>query len=35
MIPSDISPLLAFAVTCLVIEITPGPNMTYTSRLKS
>jgi len=33
MIPSDISPLLAFAVTCLVIEITPGPNMTYLAAL--
>jgi threonine/homoserine/homoserine lactone efflux protein len=30
---SDISPLLAFALTALVIEITPGPNMTYLAAL--
>jgi threonine/homoserine/homoserine lactone efflux protein len=30
---SDISPLLAFALTCVVIEITPGPNMTYLAAL--
>src|SRR4030081_2003392 len=29
----DISPLLAFALTCVVIEITPGPNMTYLAAL--
>jgi threonine/homoserine/homoserine lactone efflux protein len=29
----DIHPLLAFALTCLVIEITPGPNMTYLAAL--
>jgi threonine/homoserine/homoserine lactone efflux protein len=28
-----ISPLLAFALTALVIEITPGPNMTYLAAL--
>jgi threonine/homoserine/homoserine lactone efflux protein len=26
---TEFSPLLAFALTALVIEITPGPNMTY------
>ncbi|MFT6669293.1 MAG: threonine/homoserine/homoserine lactone efflux protein [Afipia broomeae] len=26
-------PLLAFALTCLVIEITPGPNMAYLAAL--
>ena len=30
---SDINPLLAFALTALVIEITPGPNMTYLAAL--
>jgi threonine/homoserine/homoserine lactone efflux protein len=30
---SDPSPLLAFALTALVIEITPGPNMTYLAAL--
>jgi threonine/homoserine/homoserine lactone efflux protein len=30
---SNLSPLLAFAVTALVIEITPGPNMTYLAAL--
>jgi threonine/homoserine/homoserine lactone efflux protein len=30
---SDLSPLLAFALTALVIEITPGPNMTYLAAL--
>lgn len=29
----DISPLLAFALTCVIIEITPGPNMTYLAAL--
>lgn len=28
-----INPLLAFAVTALIIEITPGPNMTYLAAL--
>src|ERR1043165_3036704 len=28
-----INPLLAFALTALVIEITPGPNMTYLAAL--
>ncbi|OKO84755.1 LysE family translocator [Bradyrhizobium sp. AS23.2] len=30
---NNLSPLLAFAVTALVIEITPGPNMTYLAAL--
>jgi len=30
---SGISPLLAFALTCVIIEITPGPNMTYLAAL--
>lgn len=30
---SGISPLLAFALTALIIEITPGPNMTYLAAL--
>jgi threonine/homoserine/homoserine lactone efflux protein len=30
---SDLSPLLAFTLTALVIEITPGPNMTYLAAL--
>lgn len=30
---SDLDPLLAFALTALVIEITPGPNMTYLAAL--
>ncbi|MGH6740586.1 MAG: LysE family translocator [Bradyrhizobium sp.] len=30
---SEISPLLAFALTALIIEITPGPNMTYLAAL--
>jgi threonine/homoserine/homoserine lactone efflux protein len=30
---TEISPLLAFALTALVIEITPGPNMTYLAAL--
>lgn len=30
---SGISPLLAFAVTATVIEITPGPNMAYIATL--
>ncbi|MBR0779488.1 LysE family translocator [Bradyrhizobium diazoefficiens] len=30
---SDLGPLLAFALTALVIEITPGPNMTYLAAL--
>src|ERR1700754_3707386 len=30
---TDINPLLAFALTSLVIEITPGPNMTYLAAL--
>jgi threonine/homoserine/homoserine lactone efflux protein len=30
---NDISPLLAFALTSLIIEITPGPNMTYLAAL--
>src|SRR4029077_4274963 len=29
----DINPLLAFALTALIIEITPGPNMTYLAAL--
>jgi threonine/homoserine/homoserine lactone efflux protein len=29
----DIGPLLAFALTCVIIEITPGPNMTYLAAL--
>src|SRR6478736_2511167 len=30
---SEVSPLLAFALTALIIEITPGPNMTYLAAL--
>lgn len=30
---SDIHPVLAFALTCVIIEITPGPNMTYLAAL--
>ncbi len=30
---SDLGPLLAFALTALIIEITPGPNMTYLAAL--
>jgi threonine/homoserine/homoserine lactone efflux protein len=30
---NEISPPLAFALTALVIEITPGPNMTYLAAL--
>jgi threonine/homoserine/homoserine lactone efflux protein len=30
---SELDPLLAFALTALVIEITPGPNMTYLAGL--
>lgn len=30
---TEFSPLLAFALTALVIEITPGPNMTYLAAL--
>src|SRR4051794_29892054 len=33
MSASEISPLLAFALTCVIIEITPGPNMTYLAAL--
>jgi threonine/homoserine/homoserine lactone efflux protein len=29
----DINPLLAFALTCVIVEITPGPNMTYLAAL--
>src|SRR3954465_1575458 len=29
----DVSPLLAFALTAFIIEITPGPNMTYLAAL--
>ena len=29
----DINPLLAFALTSLIIEITPGPNMAYLAAL--
>jgi len=29
----NINPLLAFALTALIIEITPGPNMTYLAAL--
>jgi threonine/homoserine/homoserine lactone efflux protein len=29
----DIGPLLGFALTCVIIEITPGPNMTYLAAL--
>jgi threonine/homoserine/homoserine lactone efflux protein len=29
----DIDPLLAFALTAVVIEVTPGPNMTYLTAL--
>ena len=28
-----INPLLAFALTARIIEITPGPNMTYLAAL--
>jgi threonine/homoserine/homoserine lactone efflux protein len=28
-----INPLLGFALTALIIEITPGPNMTYLAAL--
>lgn len=27
------NPLMAFALTCVIIEITPGPNMTYLAAL--
>jgi threonine/homoserine/homoserine lactone efflux protein len=30
---TDIHPLLAFALTAFVIELTPGPNMTYLAAL--
>ena len=30
---NEVSPLLAFALTALIIEITPGPNMTYLAAL--
>ena len=30
---SDINPLLAFALTAAIIEITPGPNMAYIATL--
>lgn len=30
---ADVSALLAFALTCVIIEITPGPNMTYLAAL--
>ena len=30
---TEFSPLLAFALTALIIEITPGPNMTYLAAL--
>ena len=30
---SQLNPLLAFALTALIIEITPGPNMTYLAAL--
>ena len=30
---NEISPLLAFALTALIIEITPGPNMAYLAAL--
>ena len=30
---ADIDPLLAFALTAFVIELTPGPNMTYLAAL--
>jgi threonine/homoserine/homoserine lactone efflux protein len=30
---TEISPLFAFALTALLIEITPGPNMTYLAAL--
>jgi threonine/homoserine/homoserine lactone efflux protein len=30
---NELSPLLAFALTCVIIEITPGPNMTYLAAL--
>jgi threonine/homoserine/homoserine lactone efflux protein len=33
MIAFDVSPLLAFALTAFIIEITPGPNMTYLAAL--
>lgn len=33
MSASGINPLLAFALTALIIEITPGPNMTYLAAL--
>jgi threonine/homoserine/homoserine lactone efflux protein len=29
----ELSPLLAFALTCVIIEITPGPNMSYLAAL--
>jgi threonine/homoserine/homoserine lactone efflux protein len=29
----ELSPPLAFALTCVIIEITPGPNMTYLAAL--
>ena len=28
-----LNPVLAFALTALIIEITPGPNMTYLAAL--
>ena len=30
---SQLNPLLAFALTALIIEITPGPNMTFLAAL--
>ena len=30
---NELSPLLTFALTCVIIEITPGPNMTYLAAL--
>jgi threonine/homoserine/homoserine lactone efflux protein len=33
MSAADISPYLAFALTAFLIEITPGPNMTYLAAL--
>jgi threonine/homoserine/homoserine lactone efflux protein len=29
----SVSPLIAFALTCTIIELTPGPNMTYLAAL--
>ncbi|TIT07312.1 MAG: LysE family translocator, partial [Mesorhizobium sp.] len=29
LLPSSTAPVLSFSLACLLIELTPGPNMTY------